>query len=326
MARILVTGAAGFVGSHCAKTLKQNGYDITVLDSLQAGRRDFLRYGDHVEGDIRDAALLNETFAAGKFDAVVHFAALSAVGESIAHPELYYDTNVHGTATLLDAMRRAGVNALVFSSSCAVYGELSVMPITEDTPKAPVNPYGTSKLVCETMMDEFGHAHGLRSVRLRYFNAAGADPDAELGEDHDRETRLIPLALDALTGRRPPLNLFGSDYPTHDGTALRDYIHVMDLADAHLRALRHLVSGGATRAVNLGTGKGATVKEVLDMIAKVTGRKVPAKQAPRRPGDPAKLVADAAQAREFLGWQPARSDLETIVADAWRWHQKRFPD
>jgi UDP-glucose-4-epimerase GalE len=237
---------------------------------------------------------------------------------------LYYDINVHGTSVLLDAMRRFSVSALVFSSSCAIYGEPSLIPITEDAPKVPVNPYGRSKLVCEKMMDDFGQAHGLRSVRLRYFNAAGADPDGELGEDHQCETRLIPLALDALTGRRSPLSVFGTDYPTPDGTAIRDYVHVSDLADAHQCALRHLLSGGATFSVNLGTGQGASVRQVLDTVSLVTGRVVPTALSQRRLGDPAQLVADAGHACKLLRWQPKRSKLETIVKDAWRWHRKRF--
>jgi UDP-arabinose 4-epimerase len=324
MARILITGGAGFVGSHCTKLLHEAGFECVVFDNLSSGRLDFVRWGTLVEGDIRDAKALDKAFTEHKIDAVLHFAALSSVSESVSFPGKYYDVNVGGTCSLLEAMVRHDVKALVFSSSCAIYGEPAAMPIVETTAMAPVNPYGTSKLVCETMMDDFGRAHGLRSVRLRYFNAAGADPEDALGEDHERESRLIPLALDALRGRRPPLTLYGTDFDTPDGTAIRDYVHVADLADGHLRALRHLLDGGDTVSVNLGTGAGASVRQVLDVIRDVTGSEVPMNLAARRFGDPVTLVADAAKARAQFGWAPHRSDLKTIIADAWRWHSRRF--
>ena len=324
MGRILITGGAGYVGSHCAKALAAAGHEVVVFDSLLFGHRAHVRWGELIEGDIREAAALDAVFVAHRIDAVIHFAALAYVGESITAPGRYYDVNVNGTQVLLDAMVRAGLRAIVFSSSCAIYGEPERMPISESTRLNPINPYGFSKLVCERMMDDFERAHGLRSARLRFFNAAGADPAAEIGEDHNPETHLIPLVLDAASGRRPDVTVFGTDYPTPDGTAIRDYIHVSDLARAHLLALQHLLSQGNTIAVNLGNGHGASVRQVIDMVRSVTGREVRARDAPRRPGDPSALVADPKKARDTLGWAPERSDLATIIADAWRWHAKRF--
>jgi UDP-glucose-4-epimerase len=324
MARILITGGAGYVGSHCAKALDAAGHEGVVFDSLLFGHRDFVRWGKLIEGDIRDAAALDAVFATHRFDAVMHFAALAYVGESVNLPGRYYDVNVHGTRVLLDAMVRAGVRLIVFSSSCAIYGEPARMPISESTPLDPINPYGFTKLVCERMMDDFGRAHGIKSARLRYFNAAGAEPTAEIGEDHNPETHLIPLVLDAASGVKPEILVFGSDYPTPDGTALRDYVHVCDLARAHVLALQHLLDHGETIAVNLGNGCGVSVRQVIDMVRHITGREVIARDVPRRPGDPSVLVADPTKSRELLGWTAKRSDLEAIVADAWRWHAKRF--
>jgi len=323
MSRILVTGGAGFVGSHCVKALAASGHDCIVVDNLSTGARDFLRWGGFVMADIRDTDAVSAVFQE-RVDAVMHFAGLSAVADSVASPGVYYDVNVHGTRVLLDAMARANVQAIVFSSSCAVYGEPTELPISERSTFDPVNPYGHTKLVCEAMIRAFGKAYGIRSACLRYFNAAGADSAGELGEDHARETRLIPLALDAVTGRRPPLFLYGTDYDTKDGTAIRDYIHVEDLARGHLAALEHLMKGGPSLALNLGTGCGASVKEVLDTIRHVTGCEVPLRIADRRPGDPAVLVADASRALDVLGWNAARSNLDLIVEDAWRWHKRRF--
>jgi UDP-glucose-4-epimerase GalE len=323
MARILITGGAGYVGSHCAKALAVAGHEGIVFDSLLFGHRAHVRWGKLIEGDIRDSTALDAAFAAQRIDAVMHFAALAYVGESVTAPGRYYDVNVHGTRVLLDAMVRAGVGVIVFSSSCAIYGEPERMPISESTPLNPINSYGFTKLVCERMMDDFGRAHGLKSARLRYFNAAGAEPTAEIGEDHDPETHLIPLVLDAASGRSA-VTVFGTDYPTADGTAIRDYVHVCDLARAHVLALQHLLSGGDTIAVNLGNGQGASVRQVIDMARSVTGHEVAARDAPRRAGDPSILMADANKARETLGWAPERSDLATIIADAWRWHGKRF--
>jgi UDP-glucose-4-epimerase GalE len=324
MARILITGGAGYVGSHCAKAVSAKGHEGVVLDSLLFGHREFVRWGELIEGDIRDAAALNAIFSTYRIDAVMHFAALAYVGESVKAPGRYYDVNVNGTRTLLDAMGRAGVDKIVFSSSCATYGEPGGVPITERMRQDPINPYGYTKLVCERMMDDFGKAHGLRSARLRYFNAAGADPTAEIGEDHRPETHLIPLVLDAAAGKRSEVTVFGTDYPTADGTAIRDYIHVCDLARAHTLALEYLLDRGESVAVNLGNGEGNSVREVIDTVRRVTGCNFSARNAPRRPGDPAVLVADARKAREVFGWEPLRSDLATIIADAWRWHSLRF--
>jgi UDP-arabinose 4-epimerase len=324
MARILITGGAGYVGSHCAKALAAAGHDGVVFENLLFGHREFVRWGPLIEGDVRNGAALDAAFSAYRFDAVMHFAALAYVGESVTAPGRYYDFNVHGTRTLLDAMLRAGVRSIVFSSSCAIYGEPDSMPITEDTVPNPINPYGFSKLVCERMMDDFGRAHGMKSARLRYFNAAGADPTAEIGEDHDPETHLIPLVLDAASGRRPDVTVFGTDYPTPDGTAVRDYVHVEDLARAHVMALQHLLDNGDTIAVNLGTGHGASVRQVVDTARSITGREIVSRDAPRRAGDPPVLVANAKKASEVLSWTPQYSDLAAIIADAWRWHNKRF--
>jgi UDP-arabinose 4-epimerase len=321
MARILITGGAGYVGSHCAKALAAAGHQGVVFDNLLFGHRHFVRWGELVEGDIRDSAALDAAISAHRIDAVMHFAALADVGESVSAPGRYYDVNVHGTQVLLDAMVRAGVRAIVFSSSCAIYGEPDGMPIVEGTRLNPINPYGFTKFVCERMMDDFDRAHGIKSARLRYFNAAGADPTAEIGQDHSPETHLIPLVLDAASGVRP-VQVFGTDYPTPDGTAVRDYIHVCDLARAHVLALQHL-DHGQSIAVNLGSGEGVSVRQVIETVQKVTGRDVPALDSPRRPGDPSVLVADPKLARQVLGWTPEQSDLATIIADAWRWHSKR---
>jgi len=323
MARILITGGVGYVGSHCTKALAATGHECVVLDNLLAGHREFARWGKLIVGDIRDAATLNSIFADHRFDAVVHMAALAYVGQSVTEPSHYYDVNLNGTRILLDAMVRAGVRAIVFSSSCAVYGEPSEMPISEAARLDPINPYGFTKLACERMMDDFEHAYGLKSVRLRYFNAAGADPAAEIGERHSPETHLIPLVLDAASGLRPDIHVFGSDYTTPDGTAFRDYVHVCDLAEGHVLAAKHLLGGGKTLAVNLGSGRGVSVRQVIEMARQITGREVIVRDSPRRPGDPAHLVADATKARETLGWTAGRSDLATIIADAWRWQLGR---
>ena len=319
MARILVTGGAGYIGSHCCKALAEAGHEPIVFDNLVMGHRDAVRWGPVLQGDMRDVTALGAAMREARPDAVLHFGALALVGESVAHPERYYSVNVVGTLNLLEAMRAAGVDRLVFSSTCAVYGEPERVPMTEDLPRRPINPYGASKLACEMMMEDFDSAHKIRSVRLRYFNAAGADPQAEIGEWHDPETHLIPLVLDAALGRRPAISIFGTDYPTPDGTALRDYIHVMDLAEAHLSALRHLMDRGGSAALNLGTGSGASVREVIKTVERVTGRKVPVTEAPRRAGDPPALVADPRRAETLLKWR-AKKDLSAMVEDAWRWH------
>ena len=321
---VLVTGGAGYIGSHACKALARAGYAPVVLDNLVYGHREAVRWGPLVEGDVADHPLLRDTFARFGIEAVMHFAAFAYVGESMTRPELYFRNNVVNSLGLLEAMREAGVARLVFSSSCATYGVPDSMPIREDMPQRPVNPYGESKLMVERMLHWQGAAHGLQHVSLRYFNAAGADPEGETGEHHEPETHLIPLILDAALGRRPQIDVYGTDYPTPDGSAVRDYIHVTDLAEAHVLALRHLERGGASTALNLATGAGHSVREVIAAAERVTGRRIPRRETARRPGDPPALVAEAARARDVLGWAPAHSDLDTIIATAWAWHRRRF--
>jgi UDP-glucose-4-epimerase GalE len=321
MRRILVTGGAGYIGSHCCKALAAAGFEPVVYDSFSTGIRRHVRWGPAIEGDMRDGAALRAAMRDMRPEAVIHFAALALVGESEKEPARYWDVNVGGTLRLLEAMRDASVPHLVFSSTCAVYGEPEEVPIRETAPHRPVSPYGASKSTCERMMLDFDRAHGLRSMRLRYFNAAGADPDGEIGEWHEPETHLIPVALDAALGRRPYLEIFGSDYPTPDGTAVRDYLHVMDLADAHVAALERLLNGAPSDALNLGTGHGTSVTELIRAVESVTGKTVPVRSGPRRAGDPPALVADPARAESVLGWR-AKRDLDDMIATAWRWHQK----
>ena len=324
MPRLLITGGAGFVGSHCLKRLQAQGHDCVVFDNLSTGRREFARNAPLIVGDLRSESDLERLFASGRFDAVLHFAGLSSVAESVAFPAMYFDTNVRGTELLLRAMERAKIRTLVFSSSCAVYGAPADQPIAETAALAPINPYGETKLVCERMIEKWAVEQEGRSVRLRYFNAAGADPELDIGEDHERESRLIPLALDALTGRRPPLQLYVNGYPTPDGTAVRDFVHICDLADAHAAALDYLLDGGASTALNLGTTTGYSVREVLTEIENVAGCPVPVRISEPRQGDPPMLVGDSASAKSILGWQPQRSTLPVMIGDAWRWHQNRF--
>jgi UDP-glucose-4-epimerase GalE len=316
---VLVTGGAGYIGSHAAKALSRAGYLPVTLDNLSRGHATAVRWGPFVQAGLLDAAALDAVFAEHRPVAVMHFAALSTVGESVADPGLYYSNNVAGTLGLLEAMRRAGCGRIVFSSTCATYGLPETLPITEATPQAPVNPYGASKLMVERILADAGAAYGLEHVALRYFNAAGADPEGEAGEAHDPETHLIPLALAAAAGQGAELAVFGDDYPTPDGTCIRDYIHVTDLARAHLLALERLRAGAPSRAYNLGNGRGFSVRAVIAAAAAVTGRPVPHRFAPRRPGDPPVLVADAALAAAELGWTPERAALETQIADAWAW-------
>ena len=318
---VLVTGGAGYVGAHACKALAAAGYRPVVYDNLVYGQEQAVRWGPLVRGDIADGERLAGVLAKYRPAAVMHFAAVAYVGESVADPGKYYRNNVGGTLSLIEAMVAAGVDKLVFSSTCATYGEPERVPIREDSAQRPVNPYGKSKLMVEQMLADFEPAHGLRSVMLRYFNAAGASPGGEIGESHDPETHLIPLALDAAAGRGPELIVFGDDYPTPDGTCIRDYIHVDDLASAHVLALEHLIGGGASRAYNLGTGTGISNRELIDAVARVTGKPVPYRYGPRRPGDPPILVSDVARARSELGWIPESSDIDTIVATAWAWHQ-----
>ena len=321
--RVLVTGGAGYIGSHMVKLLAETGAEVTVLDDLSTGHADAVRGANFVRGDIADVASTADLLKQSGIEAVVHFAASSLVGESVADPLKYYRRNVGGTVALVQAMREAKVARIVFSSTAAVYGDPQRTPIDEAHPTQPVNPYGASKLAVERMLADCSAAYGIGAVVLRYFNAAGADPGGALGERHDPETHLIPLVLQAASGRRPAISVFGTDWPTRDGTCVRDYIHVSDLCDAHLRALDWLASGGRYECFNLGNGDGATVLEVIEAARRVTGRTIKMVQAERRPGDPPSLVADASKARRVLGWQPARAEIEGIVRDAWNFEQRR---
>jgi len=319
---ILVTGGAGYVGAHACKALAVRGYSPVVFDNLVHGHEGAVKWGPLEIGDIADRARLDAVIAAHRPAAVMHFAAFTYVGESVADPGKYYRNNVAGTLSLLEAMRDHHIERLVFSSTAATYGTPDSVPITEDAAKAPINPYGQSKWTAECMIADFAAAHGLRAAALRYFNAAGADPGGEIGELHEPEAHLIPLAMQAVTGDGPPLTLFGDDYPTPDGTCIRDYIHVADLADAHVRALDWLDGASGANAFNLGTGHGASVRQVLDAVERVAGKPVPHSIGPRRAGDPAELVSDPAKANRELSWVPSMSDLETIVATAWAWHRR----
>jgi UDP-glucose-4-epimerase GalE len=319
---ILVTGGAGYVGSHACKSLASAGYQPVAYDSLIRGHREAVRWGPLIEADLADARQLADTLKRFDVAAVLHFAAFAYVGESTEQPGLYFRNNVANTLTLLEAMRTSAVRHIVFSSTCATYGVPERVPIAESAPQRPVNPYGESKLMVERMLHWYGSAHGFTHVALRYFNAAGADPQAEIGEEHEPETHLIPLVLQAAMGRRAQVDVLGTDYPTPDGTAVRDYIHVQDLAEAHVKALNLLLKGGLSIAANLGTGLGHSVREVIAAAERVTGRRVPRREAARRPGDPPVLVADPARARALLGWRPKLSDLDTIIKTAWIWHNR----
>lgn len=319
---VLVTGGAGYVGSHVCKLLRSAGYTPVAYDSLETGHEEAVRWGPLEVGDLLDHERLAGVVREYRPEAVLHFAAYAYVGESVTDPGRYYRNNVGGTLSLLRTMVEQGLTRLVFSSTCATFGTPDRLPIGDDAPQAPINPYGASKLMVERILRDHDAAHQLRSVALRYFNAAGADPDAETGELHDPETHLIPLLLDVASGRRSTIEVYGDGYPTPDGSCIRDYVHVTDLADAHLRALRHLEAGGASAAMNLGTGTGSSVFEVVEQVRAITGADVPVAIRGPRPGDPAELVAAVERARTVLGWQPERSDLATIVADAWRWHTR----
>ena len=323
---ILVTGGAGYIGSHAVLALQRRGYKVIILDNLIYGHRDLadrVLQAELVVGDISDRPLLDRLFATRKIDAVMHFAAYAYVGESVANPSKYYRNNVVGTLTLLEAMLAAKIKHLVFSSTCATYGIPQTTPITEDHPQHPINPYGATKLVIERMLAEFGEAYGLKSVIFRYFNAAGADPSGFLGEDHTPETHLIPLVLLAALGKRESISIFGTDYPTPDGTCIRDYIHVSDLAQAHVLGLEYLFGGGKTEIFNLGNGDGFSVREVIETARQVTQVTIPVSESNRRPGDPPILVGSSDLARKILGWQPQYSELSQIITHAWRWHQQR---
>jgi UDP-arabinose 4-epimerase len=317
--RVLVTGGAGYIGSHCCKALGEAGIQPVVYDNLSRGHADAVKWGPLVIGDLRDRELLLETLQQEKIEAVIHFAALAYVGESVEKPLLYYDNNVGGMLALLDAMHLAGVKNIVFSSSCATYGVPQKLPIAEDTVQAPINPYGRTKLISEWMLEDTARSTDLHFAALRYFNAAGADPDGALGERHFPETHLIPLALMAAYGTGEPLEIFGTDYPTPDGTCIRDYIHVSDLAQAHLLALEAISNDTGSLKLNLGTGTGTSVRKVADAVEQITGLKVPIIEAPRRAGDPPELVACSKRSREILGFEPQWSDISQIVRDAAPW-------
>ena len=323
---ILVTGGAGYIGSHAVLALQRAGYSVVVLDNLVYGHREFVEDILQVKlvvGDISDRSLLDELFAAHKFAAVMHLAAYIAVGESVSNPAKYYRNNVSGTLILLEAMVEAGVKKLIFPSTCSIYGMPKQVPMTEDHPQDPINPYATTKWMVERMLADFESAYDLRSVVFRFFNAAGANPEGLLGEDHNPETHLIPLVLFTALGKRESISIYGTDYPTPDGTCLRDYIHVSDLANAHVLAVEYLLQGGRSEVFNLGNGNGFSVQQVIETARSVTGLEIKAVSCDRRPGDPSTLVGSSDKAQKILGWYPQYSDLSKIISDAWQWHQRR---
>ncbi|EDZ45672.1 UDP-glucose 4-epimerase [Rhodobacterales bacterium Y4I] len=321
MTNILVTGGAGYIGSHACKALKAAGYTPVTYDNLVTGWQDAVKFGPFEKGDLSDRAWLDEVFAKYRPAAVMHFAALSQVGEAMSEPGRYWANNTGGSLNLVEAAVAAGCLDFVFSSTCATYGEHDNVVLDENTPQLPLNAYGASKRAVEDILKDFGAAHGLRSVIFRYFNVAGADPEAEVGEFHRPETHLVPLVLDAIAGKRDALTIFGTDYDTPDGTCIRDYVHVCDLVDAHVLGLKWLEDGNGSQVFNLGTGSGFSVREVMDKAEAVTGQKVPCNTGPRRAGDCTKLVSGSTRAVTDLGWEPRRSSLETMIADAWKWHK-----
>jgi UDP-glucose-4-epimerase GalE len=318
--RILVTGGAGYIGSHAVRLFLARGHDVWVYDNLVFGHRQAVPADRLIVADLKDTAQLERVLQEKRIEAVVHFAAFAFVGESVQEPAKYYQNNLVNTLNLIEAMRRLRIERFIFSSTCATYGVPARVPITEDTPQHPINPYGSSKLAVEHALSDYARAYRWSYAALRYFNAAGASPDGSIGEDHTPETHLIPLAIQAATGARPQLEVFGADYPTPDGTCVRDYIHVDDLAEAHLLALERLQPGAELR-YNLGTGRGHSVKEVIQTVAEVVGRPVPVKVGPRRPGDPPVLVATSEKIQRELGWRPRYTDLRPIVETAWGWHR-----
>lgn len=323
MGKILVCGGAGYIGSHINKQLNKEGYETVVFDNLVYGHKEAVKWGELIVGDLKNIADINAVFDKYDIDAVFHFAAYAYVGESVDDPEKYYYNNVANTLNLLNAMKEHGCNKIIFSSTCATYGEPERVPITEDMPQNPINPYGATKLMVERIFKDYNRAYGLQFVVLRYFNAAGADPDSEIGESHDPETHIIPLVLDAASGLRPDIKVFGTDYDTEDGSCIRDYIHVTDLATAHLLALHHLENGKPSDFFNLGNEKGTSVLEVVESVKRVTGREFTVTLADRRPGDPAKLVGASSKAKTILGWKPKYENIDVIVSHAWKWHEKK---
>jgi UDP-glucose 4-epimerase len=323
---ILVTGGAGYIGSHAVLALQQAGYEVIVLDNLVYGHREIAEDVLKVElivGDTNDRSLLDNLFASRNIAAVMHFAAYAYVGESVTDPAKYYHNNFVGTLTLLEAMLAASVKTFVFSSTCATYGVPTTVPIPEDHPQDPINPYGATKLMIERVLKDFNAAYDFKSVCFRYFNAAGADPEGRLGEDHNPETHILPLVLLTALGQRESVSIFGTDYPTPDGTCIRDYIHVTDLAQAHVLGLEYLLNGGEATIFNLGNGNGFSVREVIETARQITGREIQAIECERRPGDPPALVGSSDRARKILGWNPQYADLSQIISHAWNWHQKR---
>lgn len=320
--KILVLGGAGYIGSHTVRELIDAGEEVVIADNLETGHIEAVHpAAAFYQGDIRDRAFVDKVFDSEKIDGVIHFAANSLVGESMTNPLKYYDNNLYGTKVLLESMVAHGVDKIVFSSTAATYGEPESIPILESDRTEPTNPYGETKLSMEKMMKWTGVAHGLRYVALRYFNACGAHADGEIGEAHNPETHLIPLILQVPNGQREKISIYGDDYDTKDGTCVRDYIHVTDLAQAHILAMKYLVDGGESNVFNLGNGVGFTVKEVIETARKVTGHPIPAEVTPRRGGDPAQLIASSAKAKDVLGWNPEHADLEEIIASAWKWHK-----
>jgi UDP-arabinose 4-epimerase len=319
---ILVTGGAGYIGSTSCKLLRAKGNTVTVYDNLSTGHADFAKFGDLVVGDIRDSENLASVMTSRRIETVVHFAASAYVGDSVVDPGFYYDNNVGGTISLLKAMVKASVKSIVVSSTCAVYGQPERMPISETTSPSPVNPYGASKLMMERICTDFGAAHGTRSVALRYFNACGTEEELEVGERHYPEPHLIPRLLMAADGTLQHFEIYGTDYPTDDGTCIRDYIHVSDLADAHARAVDYLISGGSSMACNLGTGRGYSVRQIVDAARHITNREIPVREMARRPGDPAELIAMPSVAKSVLGWDAVHSDIDRIMTSAWDWYLK----
>lgn len=319
---ILIVGGAGYIGSHINKTLSKSGYKTLVYDNLIYGHKEAVKWGEFVLGDVGDADQLRLVFSKYKIVAVMHFAAFAYVGESVTDPEKYYINNVSNAATLLKVMREYNVANFIFSSTCATYGVPQTDILYEDHPQNPINPYGYTKLVIENMLKDYGNAYGLKYVALRYFNASGADPDCDIGEWHDPETHLIPLVLDAAIGKRNNVKIFGTDYPTPDGTCLRDYIHVNDLADAHMLSLEHLLKGGESQIFNLGNGNGFSVREVIQSAEKITGKNISAIEDKRRAGDPPKLVGSSDKIKKILGWSPKYANIDDIMKTAWEWHKK----
>ncbi len=319
---VLICGGAGYIGSHVNKMLNRKGHETVVFDNLVYGHREAVKWGSFVEGDLKNPEEIKTVFETYPIDAVMHFAAYAYVGESVTDPEKYYFNNVVNALNLLQVMRKYGCDKIIFSSTCATYGEPEQVPITEDMPQNPINPYGASKLMVERILKDYSQAYGFDYAILRYFNAAGADPEGEIGENHDPETHLIPLVLDAASGRRSDIKVFGTDYPTRDGSCVRDYIHVADLADAHILALKYLQNNGMSECFNLGNERGTSVLEVIKAVRKVTGKDFKVTLAERRPGDPVTLVGSSDKAKAMLGWRPNYVDIETIVEHAWKWHEK----